>query len=243
MNFENIVFNFKGKNVLVAGGSRGIGRGVVEGFIASGATVYYASRTYIKEDIRAVHIKTDLSKEKDVHDLFKELDKTCQIHIVVNAAGINYSKTVNDISLREWDKIISLNLRSVFIICKEAIKRMKKKGYGKIVNISSIAGRHRSIVSGAHYVASKAAVIGLTRQLAYEVAKFHINVNAVCPSQTLTEMLKKTMSVEQIKKLEEIIPLRRIATVKEQVGPILFLCSDASSYMTGTLLDVNGGQL
>lgn len=243
MNFNNLTFDFKGKNVLVTGGSKGIGRGVVEAFVVAGADVYYASRSPIKNDIKATHIKTDLSKEEEIQDLFKELDKRCLVDVVINAAAINYCKTIENISLGEWDEVINLNLRSIFIICKEAIKRMKKSGYGKIVNISSIAGRYRSIVSGVHYVASKAAIIGLTRQLAYEVAEFNINVNTVCPSQTQTDMLNKSMSYKQIKKLEESIPLKRIATVKEQVGPILFLCSDAASYMTGTFLDINGGQI
>ena len=114
---------------------------------------------------------------------------------------------------------------------------------GKIVNVSSIAGKHRSVISGCHYVATKAGILGLTRQLAYETAKHNINVNAVCPSQTKTEMLTGTMDAEQILALEKNIPLGRIAEVEEQVGPILFLCSELSNYITGTCLDVNGGQI
>ena len=114
---------------------------------------------------------------------------------------------------------------------------------GKIVNVSSIAGRHRSLVSGVHYTSSKAGIIGLTKQIAYEVGGRNINVNAVCPSQTLTDMLKQSMTEEQQKELSESIPLKRIATVEEQVNPIMFLCSEEASYITGTTLDVNGGQL
>ena len=120
---------------------------------------------------------------------------------------------------------------------------MKKNRYGKIVNVSSIAGRHRSLVSGIHYVSSKAGLIGFTRQLAYEVAKYNINVNVVCPSQTKTDMFSQTMTKEKEKKLIKEIPLNRIADVYEQVAPIMFLCSDESSYMTGAILDVNGGQI
>ena len=114
---------------------------------------------------------------------------------------------------------------------------------GRIVNVSSIAGRHRSYVSGVHYTSSKAGIIGLTKQVAFEVAKRGITVNAVCPSQTKTDMLEQSMTKEEIRKLGETIPLNRVAEVSEVVEPILFLCSDGASYITGTTLDINGGQL
>ena len=114
---------------------------------------------------------------------------------------------------------------------------------GKIVNVSSIAGRHRSLVSGVHYVSSKAGIIGLTRQIAYEVGNRGINVNCVCPSQTLTDMLKESMTETELKEFASSVPLKRLATIDDQVYPIMFLCSDEASYMTGSILDVNGGQL
>ena len=113
----------------------------------------------------------------------------------------------------------------------------------KIVNISSIAGRNKSIVSGVHYTASKAAIIGLTRQLAHEIGPFGININCICPSQTETEMLRQSMTAQEKKILAIKIPLRRLATVDEIVNPIIFLCSDESSYIHGACLDINGGQL
>lgn len=243
MNFIQVKYNFKNKNVLVAGGSKGIGKGVVEAFVEAGANVFYASRNAIKNYSKAIHIEVDLRKESDIFRLFNRIKKAGGIDILVNSAGINYCKRIGDISLKEWEDVIALNLRSVFLTCREAVKMMKKNKSGKIVNISSIAGRHRSVVSGVHYVASKSAIIGLTKQLSYEVAKFGINVNAVCPSQTMTEMLSKSMNSRQIAELKKNIPLNRVAEVKEQVGPILFLCSDAASYITGTYLDVNGGQI
>jgi len=114
---------------------------------------------------------------------------------------------------------------------------------GKIVNVSSIAGRHRSLVSGIHYVSSKSGIIGLTRQIAFEVANRGINVNCVCPSQTLTDMLKESMTENELEKLTHSIPLKRLASIEDQVNPIMFLCSQESSYITGAILDVNGGQL
>ena len=137
----------------------------------------------------------------------------------------------------------NVNLRAAFLICREAAKRMKQKERGSIINVSSIAGRHRSPVSGVHYVSSKAGIIGLTKQLAFELGPHGVNVNVVCPSQTMTDMLMQSMTDEQRKSLADSIPLKRIATVAEQVGPILFLCSDAAAYITGAVIDVNGGQV
>jgi 3-oxoacyl-[acyl-carrier protein] reductase len=236
-------FDFTSKRILVVGGSRGIGRGVVENFISLGAKVFYAARNSIVEEVDAQFIKVDLNYESQIKDLFVEIDKSGKIDVLVNTAAINYCNKFNEISIEEWDRVDRVNLRAAFILCKHAALRMKKQGYGKIVNVSSIAGRHRSIVSGAHYVSTKAGMIGLTKQLAYELGPYNINVNVVCPSQTMSEMLEASMSPNELKKLSDNIPLRRIAEVEEQVGPIVFLCSDLSSYMTGAVVDVNGGQI
>lgn len=171
---------------------------------------------------------------------FKEYDKLeSSLDVLVNVAGINYCKYNEDISNAEWDEVLNVNLRSFFITCREAIKRMKPGG--KIVNVSSIAGRNKSLVSGVHYTASKAGIIGLTKQLAHEVDD--ININCVCPSQTITEMLEESMTKKEQLDLAVTIPLRRLATVQEVVDPIMYLCSDRSSYIHGACLDVNGGQL
>ena len=121
--------------------------------------------------------------------------------------------------------------------------RMKKIGGGKIVNVSSIAGRSKSIVSGAHYTASKYGIIGLTKQIAQELGPYGINVNCTCPSQTMTEMLSKSMTKEEIAELESNIPIQRISSVTDQAMPILFLCTDAARYIHGSAIDINGGQL
>ena len=185
----------------------------------------------------------DLNNEKEIIDLFDKLDDIGGMDIVINAAAINFCNIFDEISIDEWDDVLRVNLRASFILCQQAGIRMKKKKYGKIVNISSIAGRHRSLVSGVHYVSSKAGVIGLSRQLAYELGPFNVNVNVVCPSQTLTDMLEESMTESELKALADAIPLKRIASVTDQVDPILFLCSESSSYITGAVIDINGGQL
>lgn len=234
-------YDFQGKKILVSGGSSGIGAAVVEQTAASGADVYYLSRRP-NPSSKGQHIKADLGDMKSLVSVCERI-KDLHVDILINAAAINFARSHDQISLDEWDEVNRVNVTSVFALCNAVLGNMKQKNYGKIVNISSIAGRHRSIVSGLHYVTSKAALIGLTKQLAYEVGKFNINVNVVCPSQTKTEMYFQTMTEEKEQELLKGIPLRRVASVEDQVGPILFLCSDASGYMTGSVLDVNGGQI
>jgi len=236
------------KKALVVGGSKGIGKGVVNAFQGLGYDTYYFSRTP-KPDERvpskrayhsSQHIEVDLSKTKSIIKGFEVYDEREEsIDILVNVAGTNYCKNHKEITYEEWDEVLAVNLKSFFITCKEAIRRMKPGG--KIVNVSSIAGRNKSIVSGVHYTSSKAGIIGLTRQLAHEVSD--INVNCVCPSQTMTEMLKESMTKKEQKELASKIPLKRLATVEDIVKPILFLCSDDAAYIHGTCLDINGGQL
>ncbi len=243
MVFEDMNFDFSGKTILVVGGSRGMGKGVVDAFLAAGGRVFYASRTPMFENTEGLFIRTDISKPEEIASLFQRINKEGGADIVVNSAAINYSKPIDEITTDEWDEVFAINLRAIFQICKLALREMKKKNYGKIVNISSIAGRHRSIVSGVHYVSSKAGLIGLTRQIAFLAAQDNINANVVCPSQTMTDMLNQSMTKEQIAALSLNIPLKRIASIREQVGPILFLCSEAASYITGAVIDVNGGQV
>jgi len=236
----NVRFEFQGKNVVVVGGSRGIGRQVCEDFLQAGAFVTYISRHPGEGLSSASHVACDLRNDDEVRNAFSNVEK---IDFLINVAAINHCKPIDRIDMNEWDDVLSVNLRSYFLTCKLAIEKMKTAGFGRIVNVSSIAGRSKSIVSGAHYTSSKAGIIGLTRQIAHEVSQYGINVNAVCPSQTMTDMLARSMSLLDIHNLSEIIPARRLASTSEQSLPILFLCSDAASYITGCALDVNGGQL
>jgi len=235
------------KKVLVVGGSRGIGAGVVDNFQSLGAKVYYFSRNErqnIENDNKneAIHISVDLHSADSISKGFKYYDNNeNSLDILVNVAGINYCKNHNEITSDEFDEVLTVNLKSFFLTCKYSVERMSKGG--KIVNVSSIAGRNKSIVSGVHYTSSKAAIIGLTRQFAHETGPLGININCVCPSQTETNMLKESMTAKEKKKLERNIPLRRLATVEDVVNPIIFLCSEESSYIHGACIDINGGQL
>tara|TARA_B100000282_G_scaffold296459_1_gene278458 strand:- start:377 stop:1096 length:720 start_codon:yes stop_codon:yes gene_type:complete len=237
----NISFDFSSRVALVVGGSKGIGQRVCIDLLNSGAKVFYVSRNRSQDldSLGAKHLKCDLRNELAIKSCF---DKLPSLDFLINCAAINHCKKIEKISSQEWDDVLAVNLRAYFITCKEAVEKMKKANFGRIVNVSSIAGRHRSLVSGTHYVASKSAIIGLTRQLAYECAGDNITVNVVCPSQTMTPMLKESMTSEQIEQLCTAIPLKRIAETQDQSLPILFLCSDGANYITGAAIDINGGQ-
>ncbi len=227
---SNITWNFSNRKVLIVGDSRGIGGCLRANFVKAGAEVYG-----INSD------NCDISNTDDIDSFFTYRFNPDELDILVNVAGINYTNKIEYVSSKEWDEVLDTNLRSFFYITQQVLYKMDRGG--KIVNVSSIAGRNKSVVSGVHYTASKAGIIGLTKQIAHEVGERNITVNAVCPSQTQTEMLEKSMTEEELKKLGESIPLGRIATPQEVVNGILFLCSDESSYITGTTLDINGGQL
>ncbi len=239
MKTSDVSFDFTGKVVVVTGGSRGIGLEVVKSFLNSGAVVYCLSRTDPKIE-GCHHIGCNLRNELSIKLAFKSIES---VDFLINVAGTNLCCPIEDIDGDEWDRVMSTNLKSFYYTSKLAVEKMKKKNFGRIVNVSSIAGRNKSIVSGVHYTSSKYGIIGLTKQLSNEVSKHNILVNCVCPSQTMTEMLEESMTPNQIKDLEKNIPVRRIATTKEQSLPILFLCSSAASYIAGAAIDINGGQL
>jgi len=217
----------KNKVVIIVGGSKGIGKGLYDAFIDRDCIVHSISRK-----------NCDITSPDQIDSY---LDKISKVDILINNAAINYCKPIEEISLNEWNGVIDTNLTSYFYIIKKCLPKMDRGS--KIVNVSSIAGRSKSLVSGVHYTSSKAGLIGLTRQLAQELGPKGININCVCPSQTLTPMLERSMTNEQLSDLESNIPLRRVAQVSEIVKPILFLCSDDASYIHGACLDVNGGQL
>ena len=235
----NVSFDFKNSNVLVVGGSKGIGYETCKQFKLAGANVTSLSRTKC-EYPGVKNINCDISDSKS---LSKNIKKIKNVDILINVAGTNLCEPIGRIDVSEWDRVLNTNLRSFFIVIKHVSTIMKKNKKGKIVNVSSIAGRSKSIVSGVHYTSSKYGIVGLTKQVAQELGPFNINVNCICPSQTMTEMLKASMTQSQISTLEKRIPIRRISSVKEQAGPILFLCSDIASYIHGAAIDINGGQL
>lgn len=245
---------FKNKLVLITGGTSGIGLASAKEFLRHGAFVIINSRTKkkyisIKKTLKNYEknyelIQGDLSKEINVNKLFSYIKtKFKKIDILVNSAGISENKKYNRISLNDWYKIFDNNVTNTFLVSVKAIEMMKQKKHGKIINVSSVAARNRSKLAGLHYSMSKSAVITLTRQLGAEVAKYGINVNCIAPSQTNTEMLKPFLTKKNRDMLSNLIPIGRIAEPEEQAKVILFLASEDSNYMIGSIVDVNGGQI
>lgn len=243
---------FSGKVAIITGGGSGIGKASAKLLFERGAYVVVAGRS---EKVSAVAheldptgeqvlaIELDLGDEAQVKGLVESTVKRFgTVDILVNSAGTTAGGKIDEITVEQWNKINSDNGLSTFLCCKYAIAEMKKRKYGKIVNVSSIAGRFRGMTSGLHYAYAKSGVIGFTRQLGAEVARFGINVNVVAPSQTMTPMLKSLINDDIEKQLNEKIPLGYIAKPEQQAEVILFLCSDAASYMVGATIDVNGGQ-
>ncbi|MGQ9631748.1 MAG: SDR family NAD(P)-dependent oxidoreductase [bacterium] len=244
----------EGRVALVTGSARGIGRAIAETFLREGARVALADIDYDAvskaarqiprpEGDRALPLRADVSQKAQVDEMVRSVrERFGRIDILVNNAGILENIPILEITEDRWDRMMAVNLKSVLLVSQAVIPIMKESGGGKIVNIASIAGKIGGILAGAHYAVSKAGVICLTKCLAKEMAKFKINVNCICPAITDTEMAK-SFGPEGISKLIEGIPLGRMAKPEEVARAALFLVSDDSDFITGEVLDVNGGSL
>jgi 3-oxoacyl-[acyl-carrier protein] reductase len=165
-----------------------------------------------------------------------------RIDILVNNAGIIRRGTIESVTEEEWDRVIAVNLKGPFICSKAVVDIMKRQGYGKIVNVSSIAGKMGDITSAPGYGPSKAGLDALTKTLARQLAPYGIHVNGVAPHAIETEMSAE-WSPEKRKSIVEAIPLKRLGKPEDVAEAVLFLASDAAAFITGEILDVNGGFL
>lgn len=244
----------QGKVAVVTGSAMGMGKEIAKLLAQNGARIVLndlnedllkkASDEINMEGGESIWVKADASKYQGVKQIMDmALDTFSSIDILVNNAGVLRSTKFIDIDELEWDFVMEVNLKSVYLCCKAAIPVMIKNNAGKIINMSSSAGRSVSTLGGAHYTTSKAAVLGLTRHLAKEMAQYNVNVNAVCPGLIDTEMVRKTCLPEKIKFYENSFPIQRLGTPREVADLVLFLASDDSSYITGASIDINGGDL
>ncbi len=171
------------------------------------------------------------------------VERLGRVDILVNCAGIVSMTDPLRLRLADWEAVLRTNLIGTYFCCKQALSHMRRQRYGRIVNLSSIAGRSYSRSASLAYTSSKYAVIGLTRQLAAQFGKNHITVNCICPSETRSEMLLRAVPRARLRSAARANPLGRLAEPSEVAQAIAFLTSDAASYINGAVLDINGGLL
>lgn len=248
--------SFAGRVVLVTGSGTGIGRAVAKEFGSSGAKVavhYNQSADQALEvvnEIRAaggeaIAFQADVSNSRDVSRLFDEvLRHFGRLDVLVNNAGSLIQRSpIEDMTEELWERVFSVNVTSVFLCCKRAIRIMKAQGGGKIVNISSQAARNGGGAGSVAYASAKGAVSTFTKGLAKELAPFGILVNGVAPGVISTPFHDRYTPPELRQSMQKSIPLGREGSPEECAGAVLFLASDAGSYITGEMIEVNGGTL
>ena len=193
---------------------------------------------------RAEGVEIDITKRELITGLVDELaNRLGPIQVLVNGAGNLRPTPVLDIPEEEWDSIINVNLKGTFLCSQAVLPGMMSGGWGRIINISSTAGKNVSTVGGAHYTAAKAGILGLTRHMAQEVAHAGVTVNAVCPGLIDTRMITGTISQERMDEYARSFPIPRLGQPSEVASLIEFLASDSAAYITGAAMDINGGDL
>ncbi|WP_154481644.1 3-oxoacyl-[acyl-carrier-protein] reductase [Anaerosalibacter bizertensis] len=243
----------KEKNALVTGGSRGIGRATAIELSKEGANViitYNSNEEKAKEVIKEVEkngvkglaIKADVSSEEDVKSMMKTIKSQFDsIDVLVNNAGVTKDNLLIRMKSEDWDKVINTNLKGVYLCTKAVVRGMMKKRHGKIVNIASVVGISGNAGQG-NYSASKAGVIGFTKSIAKELGSRGINVNGVAPGfveTDMTEVLSEDIKEQSLK----LIPLNRFAKPEDIANVVVFLCSEKANYITGQIINVDGGML
>jgi NAD(P)-dependent dehydrogenase (short-subunit alcohol dehydrogenase family) len=246
-------FDLSGKTALVVGGHGGIGKAIALGLAEAGADVVVASRNLeslqaVVKEIEALGRKSlavsvDVVDEKQVNNMVESILRVFpRLDILVNGAGLAIRKPADSFPIEEWQKVMDINTRGTFLCCQAVGKVMLKQKSGKIINISSVRGRYGLPANYAAYCASKGAVDALTRTLACEWAKHNVLVNAVAPTVVETDLTKDALAdPEYAKTMKARIPMGRWALTEDIVGPTIFFASEASNFVTGQILYVDGG--
>ena len=245
------MYNFESQHVIVTGGTRGIGAGITENFLKTGATVIatYAGNDeaanafkdkYSQYGERLILKKFNVSNTNEVEAFFNDLDKNFpSLEVLVNNAGIRRDNIVASMTEGDWDAVIDTNLKGTYNMTRFAVLAMMKNRYGRIINMSSVGGK-LGLPGQANYAASKAGQIAMSLSVSKEVAKRNITINNVCPGFIETELLKD-LPEEQIKEYKSQVPMKRFGKVEEVAHAVLFFASKEASYITGATLDIAGG--
>ena len=246
--------DLSGRVALVTGAGRGMGRASAERIAADGARVVVndldetrAARVVarlVSEGAEAVGVAADVSDAVDVNRLVDTAkEKFGDVDILVNNAGVLRRTGILALDEDEWDLVLDVNLKGTYLCTRAVLPAMKAAGWGRVVNISSSAGRSVSTLGGPHYTTAKAAVLGFTRAVAKEMAPFGITLNAVCPGLVNTEMVSEVITGPQAQDYADSFPIGRLAEPEEVAELVAFLASDRAAYITGASLDINGGDL
>ena len=248
-------FDFAGQVAVITGGARGIGRGAAEAFAESGARVSVVdvddkageavARGIRERGGRASFLACDVTDAASVEATFSQIvGEAGRLDVLVNCAGGFWKQlSVEETPEDEWDKVIDLNLKSIFLCAKAAIPTFKRQRSGRIINIGSMAGVSALTRSSPPYSAAKAGVHSLTRVLAFELGEHGVTANALAPGTTATERVVAVRSQAQRDLIGKSTAVGRIAEVSDMIGWILFLAAPEASYLTGQTLSVNGGRL
>jgi NAD(P)-dependent dehydrogenase (short-subunit alcohol dehydrogenase family) len=248
------LFDLTGKTALVTGGSKGLGKAMARALAEAGADIVISSRQ--EQELRAAlaeiladtgrrgtYVVADMHRRDDVHRLARQaLELTGRVDILVNNAGSNTPEPFERITDQAWDQLLELNLTSVMLLSRALVPQMKERGWGRIINVSSILG----FVSNFHrsaYSATKAGLIGMTHGAAIDLGPYGITVNCIAPGPFLTDLPSRLLTEEQRRRLAERTILGRWGQPEEIVGAVLLLASEAGSYITGATIVVDGGYL
>jgi 3-oxoacyl-[acyl-carrier protein] reductase len=251
-----INLNLAGKVAIITGASRGIGAATAIKFAQAGISGlilnYNRDRKAAAQvaercknlGVQAIPVRADVSRLAAVDKMIQTaVDRFGSLDILVANAGVWKEAAIQEMTEREWDETIDVNLKSIYGCCRASARVMIPKRSGKMILISSTAGQ-RGEPFHSHYAATKGAIISMTKSLAVELGRHGITVNCVAPGWVATDMTEEALNDQKTRrKVRELIPLGRVATADEIAGPILFLASDLASHVTGEILNVNGGSV
>ena len=243
--------DFEGRVAIVTGAARGLGRAAAARLYERGASVAVNVRDIDRaEEVahalgdRALAVPGDVAAAGKPEEIARRtLERFGRIDILVNNAALAQTTRFPDLDADEFREALEVNLTAPFLLIKAVLPAMQAQHYGRIVNISSSAGRMVSTLGGAHYTASKTGLLGLTRAAAKELGKFGVTVNAVCPGMIDTELTRESASDDVLERLAAAYPVPRLGTSLEVADLICFAASEAAGYITGASFDINGGDL